>query len=116
MIVTFARDGQEIARHEEAEVAGLLATGQLLATDHYWHEGMAAWGTVGERTWPADPPAPAPAPASAASRPALKIHAPRKRKANPVLALAAVLVWGGVAYLYHTRPAPPPAPAAEARP
>jgi len=107
MIVTFARDGQEIARHEEAEVAALLAAGQLLATDHYWHEGMAAWGTVGERVWPAPDPTPAPV----IYRPPAENRATRAKQTSPVLALAAVVVWGGVAYLYQTRPEPPPPPA-----
>ncbi len=111
MIVTFARDGQEIARHEEAEVAALLATGHLLATDHYWHEGMVAWGLVAERSWststpegaPAAPLSPVTAKPSGPNRPALRVGARPASKTSPALVLVAIFVWSAVGYLYWTR-------------
>jgi hypothetical protein len=49
MIVTFARDGQEIGQHHEDEVPALLASGKILPSDDYWHEGLPEWRKVGER-------------------------------------------------------------------
>jgi hypothetical protein len=123
MIVTFARDGKEIARHAEAEVNGLLANGHLLATDHYWHEGMVAWGLVGERSWSAATPGAATTPPitprlTAPGRPALRIRTRPTRTKSPALVLLAILVWSTAGYLYWTRPEsaglaiPPPATAA----
>jgi len=103
MIVTFARDGHEIARHEEADVAGLLAAGHLLATDHYWHEGIVAWGLVGERSWSATTPEVAPKP-TGPNRPALRVGARPANKTSPALVLLAILVWSAAGYLYYTRP------------
>jgi hypothetical protein len=109
MIVTFARDGKEIARHAEAEVSALLADGRLLATDHYWHEGMVAWGLVGERSWSAATPGAATTPPitpslTAPGRPTLRISARPARTTSPALVLFAILVWSTAGYLYWTRP------------
>lgn len=41
--VTIARDGKEIGTFNPEEAVRLLVLGQLLDTDHFWHEGMANW-------------------------------------------------------------------------
>ena len=41
--VKISRDGKEIGTYEAKEAVRLLALGQLLPTDHYWHEGMVNW-------------------------------------------------------------------------
>jgi hypothetical protein len=115
MIVTFARDGQEIGQHDESAVAALLATGQLLPSDHYWHEGLAGWGVAGERVWPTPPPPaetsvpPArltPVPSTPAARPAVRVKEHRPTAINPLLVLLALLVWSASGYLYWIRPDP----------
>lgn len=52
MMIVFARQGQEIGPFTEDEVPALVASGQILPTDDYWHEGMDEWCKVGHR-WPA---------------------------------------------------------------
>jgi len=51
MIITFARNGQEIGQYHEDEVPALVASGEILPSDDYWHEGLSEWRKVGER-WP----------------------------------------------------------------
>ena len=51
MIITFARQGQEIGQFSEDEVPALVASGDILPSDDYWHEGLDDWRKVGER-WP----------------------------------------------------------------
>jgi hypothetical protein len=52
MIITFARQGQEIGQFSEDEVPALVASGDILPSDDYWHEGLDEWRKAGER-WPA---------------------------------------------------------------
>ena len=49
MIVCIARDGQEIGQHPEEGIPQLIANGEVLLNDHYWHEGMQEWAAVGQR-------------------------------------------------------------------
>ena len=51
MIIAFARQGQEIGHFSKDEVPALVASGQILPSDDYWHEGMDEWRKVGDR-WP----------------------------------------------------------------
>ena len=51
MIIAFARRGQEIGQFPEDEVPALVASGQILPSDDYRHEGMDEWRKVGDR-WP----------------------------------------------------------------
>lgn len=51
MIIAFARQGQEIGHFAEDEVPALVASGQILPSDDYWHEGLDDWRKVGDR-WP----------------------------------------------------------------
>ena len=51
MIIAFARQGQEIGHFSKDEVPELVASGQILPSDDYWHEGMDEWRKVGDR-WP----------------------------------------------------------------
>jgi hypothetical protein len=44
--VFIARDGVEIGECPRDEVANHLRSGEILETDHYWHEGMEAWGRI----------------------------------------------------------------------
>ncbi len=51
MIIAFARQGQEIGHFPEDDVPTLVASGQILPSDDYWHEGLDDWRKVGHR-WP----------------------------------------------------------------
>jgi hypothetical protein len=46
--VFIARDGVEIAEIPRDWIPDLVRSGEVLLTDHYWHEGMATWGVVGD--------------------------------------------------------------------
>jgi hypothetical protein len=46
--VFIARDGVEIAEIPRDWIPDLVRSGEVLPTDHYWHEGMATWGVVGD--------------------------------------------------------------------
>jgi len=112
MIVCIARDGQEIGQHPEEAVPQLIANGEVLPTDHYWHEGMDAWGVVGER-WPAEP-----APPVRKAGPVLRAPVPQpatpsgstNRRLPIILGVVALLVLGAVAYFYFSGPSAVPAP------
>jgi endonuclease/exonuclease/phosphatase family metal-dependent hydrolase len=119
MIVSFAREGQEIGQHPEEAVPLLLKSGELLPSDHYWCEGMAEWGVVGER-WPAQPELPA-----RKAGPALRAPAPQaampsgstNRRLPIILGVIALLVLGAAAFFYFSEPAAvPPAETEEASP
>ena len=43
MLLSIARDGQEIGEWSEAEVRGLYTSGQLVGSDLFWCEGMVEW-------------------------------------------------------------------------
>lgn len=47
MIIIFARQGQEIGHFPEHEVAALVASGEILPSDDYWHEGLDEGRKVG---------------------------------------------------------------------
>jgi hypothetical protein len=60
MIIAFARKGQDIGQYPKEEVPALIASGEILHSDRYWHEGMTEWIKVYEK-WPPEeekPPAP----------------------------------------------------------
>lgn len=65
MIAYIARDGAEIGSFERAEIEELAATGELLPTDYYWHEGMENWLFL-EEVLAAQIPVPQEAPAEIA--------------------------------------------------
>jgi hypothetical protein len=46
--IKIARDEVEIGECEREEIAQLAREGQVLPTDHYWHEGMEGWRLVSE--------------------------------------------------------------------
>lgn len=46
MKVRIARSGKEIGTFNAEEAVRLLALGQLLSTDYFWHEGMANWALL----------------------------------------------------------------------
>jgi endonuclease/exonuclease/phosphatase family metal-dependent hydrolase len=105
MIVSFA---------EEA-VPLLLRSGELLPSDHYWCEGMAEWGVVGER-WPVQPEPPARKAAPVLRAPATQAATPSgstNRRLPIILGVVALLVLGAAAYFYFSGPAAVPAPEAE---
>jgi hypothetical protein len=54
VIISIARRGQTIGQHSEQDVSRLIASGQILPSDDYWHEGMDEWRKVVER-WPVAP-------------------------------------------------------------
>ena len=43
MTIAFARQGQEIGHFPEDEVPALVASGEILPSDDYWHEGLDDW-------------------------------------------------------------------------
>jgi hypothetical protein len=53
MKIKFARDGQEIGEYLEGEVAALLASNVLRATDLFWHDGLNGWTPVSSK-WPVE--------------------------------------------------------------
>ena len=109
MIVRFAREGQEVGQHPEEAVPQLLATGELLPADHYWHEGMTEWALVSER-WPAKKKPTTP---SRSVAPVLKAPAPVREKGPSTwwLIILAALICAG-AYFFLAKPSTPPPPAA----
>jgi hypothetical protein len=42
-----SRDGVQLGSWTDTEVRHYFQTGNLIATDHYWHEGMSQWDTLG---------------------------------------------------------------------
>jgi len=110
MIVSFAREGQEIGQHPEEAVPLLLKSGELLPSDHYWSEGMAEWGLVGER-WPAQPEPPARKAGPALRAPTPQAATPSgfiNRRLPIILGVVALLVLGAAAYFYFAKPAAVP--------
>jgi hypothetical protein len=57
LTVYIARDGVEIGECRPGDVEQLMREGELLPSDHYWHEGMENWLTLEEFS----PPSPRPA-------------------------------------------------------
>ena len=55
MLISIARDGQEIGEWTDDQVRALSQDGQLLGTDYYWHEGMPAWLPLRSLLKPAPP-------------------------------------------------------------
>jgi hypothetical protein len=51
-----SRNGEQLGTWSPEEVRHYFQTGNLVATDHYWHEGMAQWDTLGNLL-PSPPPA-----------------------------------------------------------
>jgi endonuclease/exonuclease/phosphatase family metal-dependent hydrolase len=110
MIVSFAREGQEIGQHPEEAVPLLLKSGELLPTDHYWHEGMAEWSLVGER-WPSQPTTAARKAGPVLRAPATQAAVPSgatSRRLPILLGVIALLVVGAGAYFYFSSPKPDP--------
>jgi endonuclease/exonuclease/phosphatase family metal-dependent hydrolase len=112
MIIAFARNGQEIGHFPEDEVAALVASGEILPSDDYWHEGMDEWRKVSDR-WPI---------AEVAHRPATPVmrmeDAPTSSRSGFGLVfwlIAALLIAGG-AYWYAYLRSTPEEPAAVAQP
>ena len=60
MNLSISRDGAEIGEWTEGDVRDLYAQGQLLPTDYYWKEGMAAWDSLESFINPAPPEEPNP--------------------------------------------------------
>ena len=111
MIVTIARDGQEVGQHPEEAVPLLLASGELLPTDHYWHEGLAEWGLVSER-WSAQPAPPVRTAGPVLRAPTPQAAAPSgstNRWLQVLLGVVALLVLGAAAYFYFAKPTETPA-------
>jgi endonuclease/exonuclease/phosphatase family metal-dependent hydrolase len=108
MIVSFAREGQEIGQHPEEAVPMLLASGELLPSDNFWHEGLADWGLVGER-WTVQPKAP-----TTKAGPVLRTATPQaaapsgstSRQLPILLGVIVLLLIGAGAYFYFSSPKP----------
>ena len=62
MQIYIAREGVEIGEWPREQVNELARAGELQPSDHYWHEGMVDWLTLGELLGPEDwkplPPVP----------------------------------------------------------
>jgi endonuclease/exonuclease/phosphatase family metal-dependent hydrolase len=118
MIIAFARKGQDIGQYPEEDVPALLASGEILYSDRYWHKGMSEWVKVYER-W-SEPEAPEPVPKKTPSppkgaAPVIKVEQalkPARSGPGPLFYLIAALVIGGGLYwfLFHQQP-PPERPA-----
>jgi hypothetical protein len=46
-MIQIARNGEILGAVTEAEFSEGIAQGRILATDHWWKEGMDAWTEVG---------------------------------------------------------------------
>ncbi len=46
-LIHVARQGVVIGKYNRADLIALLASGQVLRSDHYWSRGMAGWKAVG---------------------------------------------------------------------
>ena len=47
-LITISRDGAEIGKFLESDLMMLIEQKKILATDHYWKEGMSNWGLVSQ--------------------------------------------------------------------
>ena len=56
MNISISRDGIEIGEWTEEQVHSLYKEGELIATDHYWKEGMSEWKELGNFIKPPPPP------------------------------------------------------------
>jgi hypothetical protein len=52
--IFIARDGVEIGEWPREQINELARTGEFQPSDHYWHEGMVDWLTLGELLGPDD--------------------------------------------------------------
>ena len=102
MIIAFARQGQEIGHFSKDEVPALVASGQILPSDDYWHEGMDEWRKVGDR-WPVAKVAHLP------TAPVMTMEdVPTSSRSGFALIfwlLAVLLIAGGAYWYFNLRPA-----------
>ena len=70
--VFISRDGVQLGTWNDGEVRHYFQTGNLIGTDHYWHEGMVEWGTLDNFIAQPAPIAPATAATTPVSSPAGK--------------------------------------------
>jgi hypothetical protein len=61
-----ARQGMVIGKYNSEDIAGLISSGAILASDHWWQAGMKDWKKVADER-PATPP-PLPPPLQAATQ------------------------------------------------
>ena len=47
-LITISRDGKEIGKYLESDLMMLIEQKKVLATDHYWKEGMTSWGLISQ--------------------------------------------------------------------
>ena len=66
-----ARQGKIIGIYKTQDIPGLLSSGEIIATDHWWQSGMKDWKMIGDEK-PAEPPPPSPAFTSSPPSPAGK--------------------------------------------
>jgi endonuclease/exonuclease/phosphatase family metal-dependent hydrolase len=112
MIIAFARQGQEIGQFAEDEVPALVASGQILSSDDYWHESLDDWRKVGDR-WPVAEVAHYP------TAPVMTMEdVPTSSRSGFALVfwlMAVLLLAGGAYWYFYLRPGPEE-PAAVAQP
>jgi len=58
LLISVARNGQEIGEWHDHTVRELYGEGQLQASDCYWHEGMSEWKPLRDLFKPSLPPMP----------------------------------------------------------
>jgi hypothetical protein len=46
--IKISRNGINKAEYQLWQIAGLIKEGEILSSDHYWHEGMIAWKKLSE--------------------------------------------------------------------
>jgi hypothetical protein len=81
MQIHVARNGQMLGQHEADAIPALVQNGTILATDHYWHDGMAEWAPVASK-WPVT--------AAANAAAATTLHVPTEPAATTAQDLAAI--------------------------
>jgi hypothetical protein len=59
-----ARQGKIIGIYKTQDIPGLLSSGEIIATDHWWQSGMKDWKMIGDEKPAEPPPLPPPLPAA----------------------------------------------------
>lgn len=109
MIIAFARKGQDIGQYPEEDIPALIASGEILHSDRYWHEGMTEWVKVYEKWPPAEEKPSAPPKKSRPAAPVVlsqdKLPTAGGSGPGPLFWLIALLLIAAGIYWFVYRPA-----------
>ncbi|MEP6603453.1 MAG: DUF4339 domain-containing protein [Spartobacteria bacterium] len=107
MDVYIVRDAVEIGHFPRADIEKLARTGELQATDYYWHEGMEGWlplpDLLGADAWNPIPETPA-AITTPASRPTAAAGMWDRRFVIGALCGASIVVAAIALYFWNSKP------------